>query len=396
MFPRNFFLIVLSLILSGAYSASANEFISTPARQAIILDYESGTVLYQKNAYEAVPPASMSKLMTLAVVFDYLQAGKITLDTKLYVSEKAWRKQGSKMFVLVDTHIAVRDLIAGVIVMSGNDACIVIAENLSSPHLGNIESEEQLGSEEEFAGIMNAKAREWGLSASRFANPTGLPDPNQLMSMFDLAQLTSKIITDYNEFYSYFSQSEFTWSGIRQENRNPLLKSFDGADGMKTGHTEESGFGLVGTAVVDGKRRIIVVHGLDSLRDRARESTRMMRLSFSEFDSRNYYSSGDLISSAEIYMGTKSSIQLKIKSNVNFTMNRKALDSATAKIVYQGPIKAPVQVDEQVALLQIEIPGMPIQEYPLYAAESVKRIGFFGKVSIGLRALLTPPSATEL
>lgn len=216
--------------------------IETQAKFAVILDFASGDVLYAKRATTPTAPASMSKLMTAAIVFDQLKGGEITLNTPFTVSAKAWRWQGSKMWVLVDTQIRVEDLLRGLIIQSGNDAAIVLAENIA-------------GSEEAFAALMNRKAREWGLVDSQFANATGWPDPGQRMSMLDLARLARKIIRDYPDYYNLFSERSFTWSRIEQENRNPLLKTFDGADGLKTGHTDEAGYGVVGSAMREGVRR---------------------------------------------------------------------------------------------------------------------------------------------
>ncbi len=397
--PARFASVIFSVLffswLNGQASA-AEQFFSTRAAHAIIMDYETSTVLYDKNAYAPIPPASMSKLMTLAVVFDYLKRGEITLDTEFYVSKKAWRTGGSKMFVLVDSTIKVRDLLKGIIVASGNDACIVVAENISAPRIGQVSIETELGSEAKFVTIMNSKAREWGLANSTFANPTGLPDPEQLMSMYDLAMLASHIITTYSDYYPLFGLQEFTWSKITQNNRNPLLAGFDGADGMKTGHTEDAGFGVVGTAFLDGKRRIVVLAGLESQNSRAREANRMMGLAFSEFDSRTFFMSGDWVGEAEVFMGREGTVPLKIKSDVRFTTHRRALAGAKAHIVYQGPLKAPIRAEQQVALLRVELPGEPAQEYPLYTMENVNGMGFFGKLSVGLQALLTPPSATDI
>jgi D-alanyl-D-alanine carboxypeptidase (penicillin-binding protein 5/6) len=388
---------ILWLAMLDVSAAASEQYFSTKASNALIMDYQSGTVLYEKNARQPMPPASMSKLMTLAVLFDAIKAGEISLDTEFYVSERAWRTGGSKMFVLVNTRITVRNLISGIIVDSGNDACIVVAENMASPMVGRVENEEQLGTVDAFVTRMNAKAAEWGLNNSSFANPTGLPDPEHLMSAYDLALLAQKIIRDFPEFYSFFNEREFTWSDITQSNRNPLLGSFAGADGLKTGHTDEAGYGVVGSAIVAGRRRIIVINGLDSMPERAREGARMMRLSFSEFETRDFFFSGDPVGEAEVAMGKTATVPLKVKNDISFTLHKKALRGATATIVYQGPLRAPIAAEQQVGILRLEIPGQgEALEYPLYTAGRVREIGFMGKLSLGLGALLTPPSADEL
>ncbi|MEM9899486.1 MAG: D-alanyl-D-alanine carboxypeptidase family protein, partial [Pseudomonadota bacterium] len=237
--------------IAASGGALASPPIETSSTHAIIYDFKTNTVLFDKNATKPTAPASMSKLMTIAIVFEKLKSGELSLDDMFSVSEKAWRKTGSKMWVRVDTEIAVKNLIRGAIIQSGNDACIVLAENIA-------------GSEDAFVDLMNLKARQWGLNDSTFANATGWPDPGHKMSMHDLAKLATMIIEDYPEYFAIFSEREFTWEKIRQANRNPLLGSFEGADGLKTGHTDEAGYGVVATAVRDGVRRIVVVNGLTS------------------------------------------------------------------------------------------------------------------------------------
>ncbi len=376
--------VVLLIILAALLPARAQDSLfKTKADFAIIMDYETGLVLYEKRAREAMAPASMTKLMTAAIVFEQLKQGKITLDTEFAVSEKAWRTGGSKMFVLVDTTISVENLLQGIIVQSGNDACIVVAENIG-------------GSVEGFLDIMNAKALEWGMTQSHFENPNGLPHPDHKMSAYDLAILTRKIIQDYPEHFALFSQPEFAWSKITQSNRNPLLKSFEGADGMKTGHTEASGFGVVGTATRGQQRRIMVINGLESYNARTREANRVMRLSFDEFDARQYLSPTDIVGEAEIFMGRADSVGLEIRNNVKFTKHRKVLNGIQAHIVYEAPLRAPVTKGDQIAVLRITMPGETAKEYPLYATDNVAEIGFMGKIKIGLAALLTPPREEDI
>ncbi|MEM6852726.1 MAG: D-alanyl-D-alanine carboxypeptidase family protein, partial [Pseudomonadota bacterium] len=251
----------LFLVSARVEADEAAPLIQTQAERAVILDYETGDVLFEKDARTAAPPASMSKLMTTEMLFQRLKDGSMTLDQELPVSERAWRKQGSKMWVLVNTSVPVEDLLRGIVVQSGNDACIVVAEAIG-------------GTEDAFAEMMNERAAEIGLTDSTFANSTGWPDPNHKMSALDLARLSRHLIAEYPDYYPYFAEREFTWSDITQPNRNPLLFAGVGADGLKTGHTEESGYGLVGSAQVRGDRRIIVIGGLDSEAQRAGEARR--------------------------------------------------------------------------------------------------------------------------
>jgi D-alanyl-D-alanine carboxypeptidase (penicillin-binding protein 5/6) len=376
-FVASFIAVCLLIAPTGAWAQS---YFSTGATHAIIVDHETGNVLFAKNADEPIPPASMSKLMTVAVVLDLIAKGDLTPDSKFRVSEKAWRTGGSKMFVLVDTEIRVEDLLKGVLVHSGNDAAVVIAENVA-------------GSEEAFAAIMNERAREWGLTASSFQNPMGLPDPNQRMSVADIARLARLMWDRFPDYRYLYGIREFTWSDITQGNRNPLLRTFPGADGMKTGHTDESGYGVVGTAERNGQRRFIVVAGLEDERSRAREADRIMGLAFSEFDKRTFFEPGDLVGEAEVFGGLVETVPLTILAPVGFTRHKEELAGAEAKLIYDRPLPAPMRKGEQVAILEISMPNHPTEQYPLYTAERVRELGVVAKMGLGLRILFTPPDA---
>jgi len=352
--------------------------ISTSADYAVIMDYETGDILFAKNADVPVPPASMSKLMTAAIVFDMLKTGDLALDDDFHVSEKAWSWKGSKMWVLVDTDIKLENLIRGLIIQSGNDAGIVIAENIS-------------GSEEAFADLMNRKAREWGLVNSYFVNATGWPGQGQRMSMGDLAHLARKIIRDYPEYYPIFSESEFTWSNITQQNRNPLLQAFEGADGLKTGHTEEAGFGLVGSAVQNGKRRILVLNGLESEAARIREARRMMTIAFDEFKLAALFSANDQLAEADVFKGREKTVNLVIKEPVRLLIHEDLIEQLMATVRYDGPVAAPVLADQQIGYLQVRAPDRQPLEYPLYAESAVAEVGWLGKIGLAARRLLLKP-----
>lgn len=378
--------IVLSLLIAllapFAQPALAQPAISTPAEYAIIMDYASGEILFEKNARIPTAPASMSKLMTAAIVFEKLKDGSLSLSDKFDVSKKAWRMGGSKMWVRVDTQIELQNLLRGVIIQSGNDACIVIAENIA-------------GSEEAFAALMNSKAREWGLNDSTFANATGWPDENQKMSMRDLALLTRKIISEFGDYYALFSEREFTWEKIPQPNRNPLLGNVDGADGLKTGHTEESGYGLVGSAMRNGERRILVVNGLSSERERVTESARLMRLAFNDFTTKSFFKPGDIVADAQVFKGRAATVPLLTTEPVKLIVHRAALDNAKATVIYEGPVAAPIRERQQIGYLKVEVDGGASREYPLYAGRAVKELGFFGKVGLAAKTLLTKPPSDE-
>lgn len=374
------FLAALFLFLASTAHAQP---LTTPADYALIMDYRTGEILFEKDARTPTAPASMSKLMTVAIVFERLKEGSLQLTDEFEVSEKAWRERGgSTMWVRVDTSIPVLDLLRGIIVQSGNDACIVVAENIS-------------GSEEAFVELMNRKAREWGLNDSTFANPHGMPDPNHKMSMRDLAILSRKIISDYGQYYALFAEREFTWEKIRQSNRNPILDIVDGADGLKTGHTEASGYGLVGSAALNGERRIVVVNGLSSERERATESARLLRIAFNDFTTKTFFEPGDIVGEAQVFKGKQSTVPLIADEPVNLILHRSLADEAKATIVYQGPVAAPIKEKQQIGYLRVEAPQGPAREYRLYAGQAVKETGVWGKIGLAAKRLLAkPPSNT--
>ena len=375
---------LISLSLGGLFALATahgqnTDLISTKATQAVIMDASTGTILYGKEPDRPVPPASMSKLMTVAIVLDLIKQGRLTLETPFQVSEKAWRTGGSKMFVLVDTEITVGNLLKGMIVQSGNDACIVVAENIA-------------GGEDAFATLMNARAKAWGLTESSFANPTGLPHPDQRMSMRDLARLARHIWYEFPEHRHLFSLPEFTWSEIRQPNRNPLIGTMEGARGMKTGHTDEAGFGVVGLAERDGITRIAVVTGLESEDERAVAAGALMDRAFDSFETRRFFTAGDVVGTAEVFAGKADTVPLRIDQDVEFLMHKQRFRGTEAEVIYDGPLRAPIREGQQIAVLRLSMPGDRDREYPLYTAAEVKGLGFFEKIGLGLQQLFTPPA----
>ena len=368
---------ILSLYAGGALAQGP---ITTPAEYALIMDYRTGEILYEKNARTPTAPASMSKLMTVAIVFERLKEGSLKLTDEFDVSEKAWReREGSSMWVRVGDRIPVLDILRGIIVQSGNDACIVVAENIS-------------GSEEAFVELMNRKAHEWELSDSTFANPHGMPDVNQKMSMRDLAVLSRKIISEYGEYYALFAEREFTWEKIKQPNRNPIFDLVEGSDGLKTGHTQESGYGLVGSAVQGDERRIVVVNGLSSERERATESARLLRVAFNDFSTKTFYQPGDVVGEAQVFKGKAPTVPLIAREPVKLILHRSLAENAKATIVYQGPVAAPVKENQQIGTLRIEAPNGPAREYRLYAGQAVKETGVWGKIGLAAQRLLAKPA----
>ena len=349
--------------------------LETAAEQLILMDGKTGAVLLEKDADSPMPPASMSKLMTLYMVFQRLDDGSLSLEDTLPVSEKAWRKGGSKMFVKVNSRVTVEDLLRGIIIQSGNDASIVVAEGLS-------------GSEEAFAAEMNESGLELGFTNTNFANASGWPAPDHFMSSRDLAKLSRAIINEFPRYYLYFAEKSFTYNGIRQGNRNPLLYKDLGADGLKTGHTEEAGYGLAASSLRNGRRLILVFNGTESVNQRAREAERLLDWGFREFDNYTLFEAGDTADEAEVWLGREASVPLVIKNELTLTMRRKARREMSVKVVYDTPIPAPIQEGEELATLIVTAPETETIVVPLYAGASINQLGLFGRVEAAVGYLL--------
>jgi serine-type D-Ala-D-Ala carboxypeptidase (penicillin-binding protein 5/6) len=363
--------------ISGA--TKAGEGYQTAAAHAILVDAESGSVLFEKGADDLIPPASLSKLMTAEVVFNEIAQGRLKPTKEFGVSTNAWRKGGapsrtSAMFLPIHSKVAVDDLLRGVIIQSGNDACITLAEGIS-------------GSESRFAELMTKRARELGLAKSTFGNSNGLPDPRQLMTVRELAKLARHIIETYPDYYKYYAEREFTWNKIRQYNRNPLLAMSIGADGLKTGYTKEAGYGLVGSAVQNGLRLIVVINGLKSEKERADEGKKLLEWGFHHFQSGLLFTEGQEIGHAKVYGGEKSYVPLTAPKAVQLMVPRGTREKITARVVYTGPVRAPVQQGQKIGNLKVWRGDFLVLEVPLQATESV------GTGSIPQRAF---DAATEL
>jgi len=367
----------VAICLIGASGAASA--LETPAKQAFLMDMETGTVLLEKEADSLMPPASMSKLMTATMLFERLKEGSLKMEDTFPVSEKAWKKGGSKMFVEVNKRVSVYDLLRGIIVQSGNDACIVVAEALA-------------GSESAFAQTMTEHAREIGLEKSTFRNATGWPDPNHRMTARELAKLAQYIIQNFPEYYSIFSEKSFQFGKIKQGNRNPLLYSNSGADGLKTGHTEESGYGLTGSAKREDRRLIVVVNGLSSAKERGRESERLLEWGFREFDNYDLFEKGQEVAKARVWLGAKDLVPLSIDHDLTVTMSRKDRRSMQVKLVYNEPIPAPIIKGSPVARLVISAPNMKNIDVPLLAMENVERPGMIKRVMAAIKYVLFGPS----
>ncbi len=376
---RPFLLALITSVLTVS-AAAAQEF-ETPAEYAVIMDSETGTILYSKNGDEPMHPASMTKIMTAELVFERIKIGDLSMDETFTVSENAWRKGGaasgsSTMFLQPNSQASVHDLLYGMIVQSGNDACIVLAEGLE-------------GSEDAFAQVMTERAHEMGLESANFLNSTGWPEENHLISAHDLAQLANHQIRSYPELYDIYAVPEFTYNGIRQYNRNPILGSFEGVDGLKTGHTEASGYGLVASAERDGERRVIVINGLSSNSERAQEAERMMRAAFVDFKIFELFAADEMVGEGEVFMGKQGSVALKPQKDIQVGMHRRAREDMKASIVYDGAIRAPIAESDPVARLEVTAPGYETRTYPLVAAETVPRKGMIGRAADALFALIS-------
>ncbi len=356
------------------------QIIDTDAEYAVIMDHETGEILWSKDGDIPMIPASMTKMMTAFFVFDLIEQGEITLSDEMVVSEDAWRRGGfpsgtSTMGLRPKERPTVEQLLHGVIIMSGNDACIVLAEGIA-------------GSEQAFARQMTDRAHELGLTSVNFVNATGLEGEGHVASAADLAELARLTIENYPQYYDWYDDPEYTWGAYTQANRNPLLGTMDGADGLKTGHLDASGYGLTGSAVRDGKRRIIVLNGAESKQARAQEAERLMRMAFTAFETRTIEGGDTRLAELDVWMGERRKVGVRLAESVDVTAHKRAFAKGTSEIVYDRLIEAPIAVDDQIATLIVTIEGKEPIELPLVATENVPRLGFIGKAIEGLSRML--------
>jgi serine-type D-Ala-D-Ala carboxypeptidase (penicillin-binding protein 5/6) len=333
------------------------------APYAILIDADSGTVLFEKNADKLNPPASMSKLMTVELVLHTIAQGKLKWDDEMTISENAWRKGGapsggSAMFAALNSRVSVKNLLHGVMIQSGNDACIALAEGIA-------------GNELAFSEQMTQRAREIGLTQSRFTNSTGIHDPDHNMTARELAKLAQHIIKTYPEAYKIYGEREFTWNKIRQQNRNPLLAMSIGADGIKTGHTKEAGYGLVASAVNNGLRLIAVGNGFKSMKERADEMRKLIEWGYRAFESRALFAEGETVGEAKLYGGTKGKVALVSPTAVRLLVPRALTEKLSAKVVYSGPVPAPIEKGQHIGMLKVSRGDNVVLELPLQAGEDV-------------------------
>ena len=366
----------LTLLLVGCWLTASAQAFETTAAAAIVIDNRTGAVLFEKNPDERLPPASMSKLMTAYMIFDRLKGGRLRLDEEITVSERAWKMGGSQMFVEVGERVKVEDLIRGIIIQSGNDACVAMAEAIA-------------GSEEEFAREMTEKGREIGLTASTFANATGLDAPEHLMTVRDLATLARRIVADFPDYFKYYGEREFEYAGIRQPNRNPLLQAgVPGVDGMKTGFTDSAGYGLVATAKREERRVIAVLAGVDSASKRRAEGERLLEYGFREFQEYALFQPGQPVVDVDVWLGAAPKVPLVTAATVAITLSREARKGLVVKLAYGSPVTAPIVAGQELGRAEVTAPGMNPMSVPLVAANDVARAGVLGRATGALSYLI--------
>ena len=359
------YLIHIAVFLLMLTPASHAAYIDTDAEVAVVIDGHTGKVLFSKDKDKKTYPASMTKIMTTLIIFEKLANETLSLDDKFLVSEKAWReREGSSMFVEVDKEIRVEDLLRGIIVQSGNDACIVVAENIA-------------GTEESFAKMMTQKAKEIGMKNTNFTNSTGMYDKDNYSTVYDIALLSMHLINEYPQYYHLFAETEFEWSGIKQNNRNSLLYKNMGVDGLKTGHLSKSGYGLAASAVDQNRRVISVVNGFESTQKRTQGSSRLITWAFREFTNLKLFEKEDIVGQVEISGASSKEADVSTGEEIIITVPKSKRDGLTTNIVVDDNISAPLNAGDKVGYLEISVPGEENQTYELYATNEIDRSNIF-------------------
>lgn len=372
---KSLFVIGFCLVTTQQAYAVEKTF-ETKAKQAILVDLGSDTVLFEKNADEKMPTSSMSKVMTAYMVFEALKEGRLKVSDEFTISEKAWRKGGSKMFVKVDTKVKVEDLLRGTIIQSGNDASIALAEGLA-------------GTEEIFAQQMTQRAQDMGMKQSHFMNATGWPEEGHYSTPRDLALLASLIIERFPEYYHYYSEKSFKYNGIEQKNRNILLGRTVGVDGMKTGHTEAAGYGIIASAERDGRRLVVVVNGLSSSKERANEAEKLLEYGFRDFERHSLLKAGEVVTEAEVWLGKQEKVDAIVTEDVALTIHRLNKDKLDVKAVLELPVPAPIIKGQEIGKLVISEPNnAPTLTVPLVAGQDIQEAGLFTRMFVAVKTAL--------
>ena len=354
------------LFFGLAYSSPTNAY-DTSAKHAFLIDFDTGQVLFEKNSDVLMPPASMSKIMTAYLAFDEIKSGRLKLEEKILISENAWRKRGSKMFVEVNDEVAVSDILRGIIVQSGNDAAIALAEHLQ-------------GSEAAFADKMTTKARDLGLKKAKFKNATGWPDEEHKITARELGLLAKLTITNFPDLYPIYAEKSFTFNNIKQGNRNPLLYDGSGSDGLKTGHTQAAGYGLTASVSKAGRRLVMVLNGMKSSRERKREAKKLIEWGFREYENYKIFEKGETVTDIDVWLGKDSRLSAFIKDEIKLTVRRTDSKKVKTTVHYEEPISAPVKQGQIVGNLKIKVPNQALKEYPLFAKQSIEKLGVWGRI----------------
>ena len=364
------FLLILGMFLPIQVFA-----LETVAKQVILVDYNTGDILFEKNADDRMFPSSMSKIMTIYNVFQALKDGSLQLKDNFRVSRKAWKKGGSKMFLRAGSRVNVEDLIKGVIVQSGNDASIVLAEGLS-------------GSEEAFSNSLNENAKKLGMNSSNFLNASGWPDPQHYTTARDLSKVTIATIRNFPKYYHFYSQKTFTYAGIKQNNRNPTLYKDIGADGLKTGRTEAAGYGLASSAIRNGRRLVLIINGLKTSRQRSLESERILDWGYRVFSNYKLFKPGQVVTHAKVWMGDKSRLGLVLDKGLVISLRKNLINKINIKAVFNEPVPAPITKGDQIGKLLVTVPGKNQLQIPMYASQGVAKLGWFYRIGAAISYIL--------
>ena len=362
------------LIFGLAYSSSAIAY-DTSAKHAFLIDFDTNQVLFEKNSDVLMPPASMSKIMTAYLAFEEIKSGRLKLEDKILISENAWRKRGSKMFVEINDEVAVSDILRGIIVQSGNDAAIALAEHLQ-------------GSEAAFADKMTKKARDLGLKKAKFKNATGWPDEEHKITARELGLLAKLTIMNFPDLYSIYAEKSYTFNNIKQGNRNPLLYDGSGSDGLKTGHTKAAGYGLTASVSKAGRRLVMVLNGMKSSRERKREAKKLIEWGFREYENYKIFEKEETVTDIDVWLGKDSRVSAFIKDEIKLTVRRTDSGKVKTTLHYEEPIAAPIKQGQIVGILKIKVPNQTLREYPLFAKQSIEKLGVWGRIMAAVNYLV--------
>lgn len=361
-------------IFGLTYSSSSIAY-DTSAKHAFLIDFDTNQVLFEKNADVLMPPASMSKIMTAYLAFEEIKSGRLKLEDKILISENAWRKGGSKMFVKVNDEVAVSDILRGIIVQSGNDAAIALAEHLQ-------------GSEAAFADKMTKKARDLGLSKAKFKNATGWPDEEHRITARELGLLAKLTIMNFPDLYPIYAEKSFTFNNIKQGNRNPLLYDGSGSDGLKTGRTRAAGYGLTASVSKAGRRLVMVLNGMNSSEERKREARKLIEWGFREYDNYKIFEKGETVTDIDVWLGKESRLSAFIKDEIKLTVRRTDSEKVKTTVHYEEPLAAPIKQGQIVGTLKIKVPNQTLREYPLFAKQRIEKLGAWGRIMAALNYLV--------